>query len=351
MANSSSGLSVAFLMVAAAGAVRFADNRVTDCIGGIWFAAIRPTVFADAVTYVELLDKEVPQGLAPAKAMVLAMLYALPDSAVLSQPPATLPPQMHIADNRIDAVPADGSESGPACLLYSTVTEAILSENTAATFDPTVLLNSNQLRSNCGTGTAVAEVNTLTPAVARGAANEFAINHSNNSASVKFESTAKSSVNQVVSGLMKAWNADPLAASLASASGGKALTLTANTPGIPLNLGASVANVGNDNLSVAITTVAIPAFGATACVLARANIVINGNLIHNLAGITENKLAPYSLFVAPTTATMAITGNVLIGATNIGALRSDFPAFSATSLANVPELTAIASWRFLNNVR
>jgi hypothetical protein len=349
VANSLSGLSVAFLMVAAAGGVKFADNRVTDCVGGIWFAAIRPTVFADAVAVLDLLDQEIPQGAAPAKAMVLAMLYPLPSSAAAAQAPATLPPQLHIVDNRIDAVPADGSASGPACLLYSTGSDEVLSKNAAATFDPTILLNSNQLRSYCGTGIAVAEVDTLTPLIGERVANEFAINHSKNTGSVKFESTAKSTVNQVVAGLMKAWNADPVGATLASASGGKTLTLTAKTPGFPLNLGTSVASAGKDNLTATITTAAVPAYGATACVLAAANIVIHGNLIHNLLRITETKLEPYSLFVGPPSATMAITGNVLIGATNIGALRSDVPAFSATSLANVPELTTIASWRFLNN--
>ena len=349
--NSSSGLSVAFLIVAAAGTVKFADNRVTDCIGGIWLAAIRPTVFADAVAVIDLLDQEIPQGVALAKAMILAVLYPLPGSAAGAKPPATPPPQLQIVDNRIDAVPADGSASGPACLLYSTADDAVLTKNAAATFDPTILLNSNQLRNNCATGTAVAEVDTFTPTLGARVANKFAINHSNNFGTVKFASTAKSTPNQVVTGLMKAWNTDPAAAALASASGGKALTLTAKTPGFPLNLGASVATAGKDNLTATITTAAVPAYGATACVLATANIVINGNLVHNLQRTIFTKIEPYSLFVAPATATMAITGNVLIGATNIGTVRSDVPAFSAGSLANVPELASIASWRFLNNVR
>jgi hypothetical protein len=348
--NSMSGLSVAFLVTAALGAIKLADNDVTDCVGGVWLAGIHPTTFADAVAVVELLDLEVPQGAAPAKALILAMLYPLPDSATGLKPP-TVPPQLHIAGNRIDALPVDSSGSGPACLLYIAGSTAAVTKSVATSYDPTIILNSNQLRSYCGTGTAVAEVDTLTPTLGEQVANEFAVNHSNNSASVKFESTAKSTVNQVVAGLAKAWNADPTAATLAAASGGKTLTLTAATPGFPLNLGTSVATAGKDNLKLTITTPALPAYGATACVVAGASIVINGNLIHNLLRITQTKVEPYCLFVGPPAAVIAVAGNVLMGATNIGAMRSDIPPISAASLANVPELKSIASWRFLNNVR
>ncbi len=134
--NHMQGLTVAVVGASGAGKVRFQDNLITDCIGGIWFGGIAKDDVAEAQTFKSAASffgvEEV------GSALDVAMAYPLPGSAAESK---TLPTnQFHLTNNRIDALPADGSISGSALLLAATIN---LDEILDAT---SILLNSNELR-------------------------------------------------------------------------------------------------------------------------------------------------------------------------------------------------------------
>ncbi|MGO9935479.1 MAG: DUF6519 domain-containing protein [Steroidobacteraceae bacterium] len=351
--NSMQGLTVAVLAATAAGAVKFANNTVSDCVGGIWFAGLDPTSYPDAATFESMLFDDVPQGASAGDAMALTIYYPLPQAAAANVAPGTLSPELHLVNNRIDAVPADGSASGPACLLY--LSPASVAENNASgpSFDATILLNSNQLRNSCGTGIAEAEVDTITAVTAETTAERsFLIDQQSSGLVVSFPTNPKitTTPSVVASGLLKAWNASAVASALASATADVSLVLTANTPGYPMGLSTSVSPAGNDQLNLLVSTPAVPGYGATAYLSAAANIIVNGNLMHNLQWPYDGTpLQPNSFYVGPATATIAVAGNMFLGASNLAAPRTDIPALTSASLTAVPQLANLVTWKFLNH--
>ena len=145
--NRMQGLTAAGVALAGTGDVRFQDNLIADCIGGIWFGS----VFGDAAGAVqevwtfqnELANFESGQHVV--SALDIAANYPLPDlpfSPTVNLP--TLPtPQFHLTGNRIDALPADGTTSGPA--VYVNIRTPIGSSSATS-----LLLNSNELRNRSG---------------------------------------------------------------------------------------------------------------------------------------------------------------------------------------------------------
>jgi hypothetical protein len=141
--NRMQGLSVAMLGTAVAGTVTIRDNFITDCIGGIWFASQSDDKVLDAGIFQASLGISVQQGFNAAIAMAIAMWYPPPQTFSPIANLQALPPQFQVVNNRIDALPLDGSFSGPACML------AIAPPPVDTTdMNNSVLLNSNQIRNS-----------------------------------------------------------------------------------------------------------------------------------------------------------------------------------------------------------
>lgn len=345
--NCMQGLDVPVFAATICGKVKFLDNAITDCFGGIWFACVQST-FSDFTDFQTGVLNNIPGGTGAANGMALAAYYPLPQESATRTATGTLSAELHLANNRIDAVPVDGAQSGPACLLYLSPSSTSPT-NAAAGFDPNILLNSNQLRNSCMAGTAVAEVDTITPVIGPSGIHFYYIDLANNSQVVNYNAPSGSSAATVVAGLLAAWNANQTAAALASASGESALVLTAKTPGFPMSLSANV-ETSTDALNLLVQTAAVPGYGATAFLQGSAKIIVNGNLMRNLqTAIDDQKADPNSLWVGPADATIAVAGNILVGASNLTVLRNEVPRFSPASLTAVPELANLVTWKFLNN--
>jgi len=140
--NQLQGLSVAMLGTAVAGTVTIRDNTITDCIGGIWFGSQAQDNVGDAGFFQWLLASDVPQGSNAGSAMAIAMWYPLPQASSSTANLQTLPPQFHVVNNRIDAIPLDGSVSGPACYVW------IFPPQQGSGMYTSFLLNSNQIRNS-----------------------------------------------------------------------------------------------------------------------------------------------------------------------------------------------------------
>ena len=126
---------------------------------------------------------------------------------------------------------------------------------TSGIFDPNNLYTS-------ATGTAGAEVDTITPAGTITAADIYTIevpaSAQGPATTVQFIVVSGStSATNVVTGLTASWNADATAAALATASGTATLILTSKFPGEPMNLTTYVDGVGTSTL--VITTAAVSA--------------------------------------------------------------------------------------------
>ena len=147
--NRMEGLGVAVLVAANSGYVAFHDNNLTDCYGGLWFSSLNQDIVGDAGAYQFWLGALVQQGFGAAIALSLAMWYPLPlGTSVTAQPP--LSPQMQILNNRFEAIPGDGSLSGPACLANVALPNAddgVVQTDVATA----ILFNSNHAR-NCSGG-------------------------------------------------------------------------------------------------------------------------------------------------------------------------------------------------------
>jgi hypothetical protein len=151
--NRMQGLTVAVLGTAALGTFVFRDNDIKDCVGGIWFGSLSQDQVGDAGLFQASLWLNIQQGVAPAVAVAIAMWYPLPQ--VSASTSATLSAQWHLVNNRIDALPGDGTLSGPACLI-GTATPPAPARTVAAPVDSntSVILNSNHFR-NLSSPTAV----------------------------------------------------------------------------------------------------------------------------------------------------------------------------------------------------
>jgi hypothetical protein len=147
--NRMQGLTIAVLGVAGAGKVRFQDNLITDCVGGIWFGgidnanAIQGNDDEKQIQFFQSLFNVFVGGGAVAEALNVGIAYPLPNRQLNSRP--TLPTQQfHLTGNHIDALPADGSASGCAVVLFLTINPV--------DSDTSLLLNSNELRNLGQTG-------------------------------------------------------------------------------------------------------------------------------------------------------------------------------------------------------
>lgn len=151
--NRMNGLTVAVLGTAALGTFVFRDNDIKDCVGGIWFGSLSQDNVGDAGVFQAGLGLNIQQGFVPAVAMATAMWYPLPQTSTSTSP--TLSSQWQVLNNRIDALPGDGSLSGPACLIGS-ATPPAPARAVAAPVDSntSVILNSNHFR-NRSSPTAV----------------------------------------------------------------------------------------------------------------------------------------------------------------------------------------------------
>jgi hypothetical protein len=163
--NRLQGLTVAVLSAADSGAIRFQDNTVTDCFGGVWFDSLALTDVAGAEDFQKILTQLENGNTDIASALQLAMLYPAPQALgvrLVALRPRVLPlaatsarhpvsaekvrvfsllssslqtvdslkllslssgmalsPRFHVANNQIDALPGDGSSSGIALLLVA----------------------------------------------------------------------------------------------------------------------------------------------------------------------------------------------------------------------------------------
>lgn len=158
--NHMEGLTVGVIGVSGAGKVRFQDNLITDCIGGIWFGAIdnanasRGNDDVKQIGYFQSLFN-VSGGEPVKEALNVALAYPLANLKVNSQP-ALPTQQFHLTGNRIDALPADGGTSGSAVILLL----APLFTSDPLDFDVSLLLNSNELRNR---GRTIGEPLSLAP--------------------------------------------------------------------------------------------------------------------------------------------------------------------------------------------
>jgi uncharacterized protein DUF6519 len=155
--NRMEGLGVAVLVAANTGTVEFHDNNLSDCYGGFWYSSLNQDIVGDAGAFQAWLGAVVQQGLGPAIAMSLAMWYRLPLPPTSTPVSATAPlsPQMQILNNRIEAVPGDGSLSGPACLVNIALATAV-NGLVPADINTGILFNSNHAR-NCSAGDVTAD--------------------------------------------------------------------------------------------------------------------------------------------------------------------------------------------------
>jgi hypothetical protein len=158
--NSMQGLTVAVVGVSGAGKVRFQDNLITDCIGGIWFGGIdnaNATRSNDDVKQIGYFQSlfNVSGGKPITEALNVALAYPLANLKVNSLP-ALPAQQFHLTGNRIDALPANGETSGSAVILL--LAPPFTSE--PLDFDVSLLLNSNELRNR---GRTIAEPTSLAP--------------------------------------------------------------------------------------------------------------------------------------------------------------------------------------------
>ena len=163
--NRLQGLTVAVLSAADSGAIRFQDNTVTDCFGGVWFDSLALTDVSGAEEFEQILTQLENGNTNIASALQLAMFYPAPQALgarLLALRPRVLPlaatsarqpvnakkvrvfsllspslqtvdslkllslsagvalsPQFHVTNNQIDALPGDGSSSGLALLLLA----------------------------------------------------------------------------------------------------------------------------------------------------------------------------------------------------------------------------------------
>ena len=140
------GLSVAMLGTAVAGTITIRDNTITDCLGGVWFASQSQDNVLDAGTFQASLGIVVQQGLNAAIAMAVAMWYPLPGTSSSIGDLQALPPQFQVVNNRIDALPLDGSFSGPACLFSVAAPPEKNGVAAATDMNNSILVNSNQIR-------------------------------------------------------------------------------------------------------------------------------------------------------------------------------------------------------------
>jgi hypothetical protein len=160
--NRLQGLTVAVLGAADAGAIRFQDNTVMDCYGGVWFDSLALTDVSGAEKFERILTF-VLRNTDIVSALQLAMFYPAPQAigarlvalrprvrplaAMSARQPVSakkvrvfsllssslqtveglkllslsegvaLSPQFHVTNNQIEALPGDGSSSGFALLL------------------------------------------------------------------------------------------------------------------------------------------------------------------------------------------------------------------------------------------
>lgn len=143
--NRMEGLGVAVLAAANTGSVAFHDNNLTDCYGGLWYSSLNQDIVGDAGAFQAWLGAVIQQGLGAGTALSLAMWYRLPLTTSVT-PAAPLSPQIQILNNRIEAIPGDGSLSGPGCLVNVALATAIPGAVAPVDIDTAILLNSNHVR-------------------------------------------------------------------------------------------------------------------------------------------------------------------------------------------------------------
>lgn len=115
------------------------------------------------------------------------------------------------------------------------------------------IFNPNNL-TTAVTGAAVAEVDTITAAGTITVGDLYTIILPNG-VQVDYEAQATPTATTVANGLRAAWNANPISAALATASGTATMILTAKTAGDALGLAVSVNGIGT--IALVITTAAV----------------------------------------------------------------------------------------------
>jgi hypothetical protein len=164
--NHMQGLTVGVLAATVAGTVKIKDNTASDCIGGVWFAGLNQDNVLDAGEFQAALQSVIQQGASAASAMKLAMWYPLPQPSAITAR-VVLSTQLHVVNNRIDALPGNGAVSGPACFLYvlappaTTPTNATVVNITSADLNTAILFNSNHVRNLSAIGTSDAPLSGL----------------------------------------------------------------------------------------------------------------------------------------------------------------------------------------------
>ena len=163
--NRMQGLTIGVLAAAVAGNVKIKDNTAMDCIGGIWFAGLNQDNVLDAGEFQTALQSVIQQGASAGSAMKLAMWYPLPQPSAITAR-VVLSTQLHVVNNRIDALPGNGAVSGPACFLYVLAPPAAAAglaavNITPADFNTAILFNSNHVRNLSAIGTSDAPLSGL----------------------------------------------------------------------------------------------------------------------------------------------------------------------------------------------
>ncbi len=147
--NRMEGLTVAVIGVTGAGNVRFQDNSITDCLGGIWFGGVDSNDAIQARAFQSIFTFGVGGVKDVGTALGIAMAYPLP-GAKLNAEVALPTPRFHLTGNRIDSLPADGGTSGSAVvlILFLPSDRDVADRDVANT--SSLLLNSNDLRNRSG---------------------------------------------------------------------------------------------------------------------------------------------------------------------------------------------------------
>jgi hypothetical protein len=194
----------------------------------------------------------------------------------------------------------------------------------------------------------VAEVDTFTPAgtITSGDVNAITINLSGGKThTVTFTTGSTTTAAAVTAGLVAAWNADPVAAAYATATGSNLVTLTCTVPGTTMSLASRVTGVGT--LTKTIATIATRSLSGTVTFIVNGNsVVVPGTFTYTSAAgsvlnigngqsetvtFTPNDSTDY------TTASSTVTVNVLpitptVTVTDAGGIYKGSP-FRATGTA------------------
>jgi len=123
------------LTIADTGAVRLDANTLSDSIGGFWL----DSTGLGATPAVPLLLNNISRMAAlmadangtSTFGLLMALLYPLPSAAKAANFTTTPPAQIMVVNNRLAALPSDGSQSGPGLVVLTTFSDALNDVNAA----------------------------------------------------------------------------------------------------------------------------------------------------------------------------------------------------------------------------